>query len=103
MALIDVPAASVQMVLLLRLSPLVPFGLLNYMLGLTGIPALSFVLCSWIGMLPGARPALLCSASTTISTAWLMGSRCRMHCCRHNCVRVPRVHWPGSSERPQPD
>ncbi len=43
------------MVLLLRLSPLVPFGLLNYMLGLTGIPALSFILCSWLGMLPGAH------------------------------------------------
>ena len=47
-------SAAAQMVLLLRLSPLVPFGLLNYMLGLTGIPALSFILCSWLGMLPGA-------------------------------------------------
>ena len=59
---LDAPAASVQMVLLLRLSPLVPFGLLNYMLGLTGIPALSFILCSWVGMLPGEPSVLLCSA-----------------------------------------
>jgi uncharacterized membrane protein YdjX (TVP38/TMEM64 family) len=39
-------------VLLLRLSPLVPFNLLNYALGLTDIGLIPYFLCSWIGMLP---------------------------------------------------
>ena len=42
-----------KIVLLLRLSPLFPFSLLNYALGLTRIPVLPYALASWIGMLPG--------------------------------------------------
>lgn len=38
--------------LLLRLTPLVPFNLLNYLLGLSGISLGQFVLGSWIGMIP---------------------------------------------------
>lgn len=49
-----------QVVLLLRLSPLVPFGLLNYMLGLTEVPLPLFVGCSWLGMLPGEPPLWPC-------------------------------------------
>ena len=40
--------------LLLRLTPLVPFNLLNYVLGLSGISLGQFVLGSWIGMIPVA-------------------------------------------------
>lgn len=40
-------------VLLLRLSPVFPFNLLNYALGLTRVPLPSYALASWIGMLPG--------------------------------------------------
>jgi uncharacterized membrane protein YdjX (TVP38/TMEM64 family) len=40
-------------VLLARLSPLFPFNLLNYGLGLTAVRLADFVLASWIGMLPG--------------------------------------------------
>ena len=43
-----------QVVLLLRLSPLVPYGLLNYMLGLTEVSLPLYIGCSWLGMLPGA-------------------------------------------------
>ena len=39
-------------VLLLRLSPVVPFNLLNYALGLTKVGVIEYSLCSWIGMLP---------------------------------------------------
>lgn len=39
-------------VLLLRLSPIIPFGALNYALSLTGVRLLHFVLASWVGMLP---------------------------------------------------
>jgi len=42
-----------KIVLLLRLSPVVPFLLLNYSLGLTGVRLRHFVLGSWLGMLPG--------------------------------------------------
>jgi uncharacterized membrane protein YdjX (TVP38/TMEM64 family) len=44
---------SLWMVLLLRLSPLFPFNLLNYALGLTSVRLWEYVLGSFIGMLPG--------------------------------------------------
>ncbi|KAG2486347.1 hypothetical protein HYH03_014928 [Edaphochlamys debaryana] len=40
-------------VFLLRLSPLVPFNLLNYALGLTAVELPAYVGASWLGMLPG--------------------------------------------------
>jgi uncharacterized membrane protein YdjX (TVP38/TMEM64 family) len=39
-------------VLLLRFSPLIPFGMLNYALGVTRAPVGPYVLASWLGMLP---------------------------------------------------
>ena len=42
-----------KIVLLLRLSPLIPYNALNYALSLTGVGLREFVLGSWIGMLPG--------------------------------------------------
>ncbi|HET6618156.1 MAG TPA: TVP38/TMEM64 family protein [Gemmatimonadota bacterium] len=42
-----------KVVLLLRLSPLVPYNALNYALALTGVGIRDYVLGSWIGMLPG--------------------------------------------------
>jgi uncharacterized membrane protein YdjX (TVP38/TMEM64 family) len=42
-----------KVVVLLRLSPLVPFSLSNYLYGLTGIRFSQFILASWVGMLPG--------------------------------------------------
>jgi uncharacterized membrane protein YdjX (TVP38/TMEM64 family) len=40
-------------VLLLRLSPIVPFSLSNYLYGLTRVRFLPYVAASWAGMLPG--------------------------------------------------
>lgn len=40
-------------VLLVRLSPLFPFNLTNYGLGLTSVRFRDYLLASWIGMLPG--------------------------------------------------
>ena len=40
-------------VLLTRLSPLFPFNLLNYALGITRVRFPHYVLASWIGMIPG--------------------------------------------------
>jgi uncharacterized membrane protein YdjX (TVP38/TMEM64 family) len=42
-----------KIVALLRLSPVVPFNLLNYALGLTRVGLRSYILASWIGMMPG--------------------------------------------------
>jgi uncharacterized membrane protein YdjX (TVP38/TMEM64 family) len=42
-----------KVVLLLRLSPLIPFNLSNYLFGLTDIRFGHFVLASWVGMFPG--------------------------------------------------
>jgi len=42
-----------RIVLLVRLSPVFPFNLLNYAFGLTKVRLWQYVLASWIGMLPG--------------------------------------------------
>jgi len=42
-----------KIVLLLRLSPLVPFNLQNYVYGLTAIRFWPYVAASWVGMMPG--------------------------------------------------
>ncbi|HYT93620.1 MAG TPA: TVP38/TMEM64 family protein, partial [Gemmataceae bacterium] len=42
-----------KIVLLLRLSPVFPFNLLNYALSLTRVAFRDYFLASWIGMLPG--------------------------------------------------
>lgn len=42
-----------KVVFLLRLSPIFPYNLLNYALGLTRVKFGSYLLASWIGMLPG--------------------------------------------------
>lgn len=43
-----------KIVLLARLSPVLPFTVLNYALGLTPVALGDFVLASWIGMLPAS-------------------------------------------------
>jgi uncharacterized membrane protein YdjX (TVP38/TMEM64 family) len=42
-----------KIVALLRLSPVVPFNLQNYLYGLTAIQLKPYVLASWVAMLPG--------------------------------------------------
>ncbi|XP_073000207.1 uncharacterized protein [Typha latifolia] len=42
-----------RIVTLLRLSPLLPFSLGNYLYGLTSVKFVPYVLGSWLGMLPG--------------------------------------------------
>jgi uncharacterized membrane protein YdjX (TVP38/TMEM64 family) len=48
-----VGAEGFRIVLLLRLSPIFPFNLLNYALGLTDVRLTSYALASLVGMLPG--------------------------------------------------
>ncbi|CAM6048826.1 unnamed protein product [Sphagnum compactum] len=42
-----------RVVTLLRLSPLLPFSIGNYLYGLTSVKLLPYVLGSWLGLLPG--------------------------------------------------
>jgi uncharacterized membrane protein YdjX (TVP38/TMEM64 family) len=42
-----------KVVLLLRLSPLIPYNVLNYALSLSGVGLRQYVIASWLGMLPG--------------------------------------------------
>lgn len=42
-----------KLVFLLRLSPLVPFSILNYLLGLTSVSLRGYTLASVVGMVPG--------------------------------------------------
>jgi uncharacterized membrane protein YdjX (TVP38/TMEM64 family) len=44
---------SFKLVLLLRLSPVVPFNVLNYMLGVSDVPVGRYIVASFVGMLPG--------------------------------------------------
>ncbi len=44
---------AAQVVTLLRLSPLLPLALSNYLYGLTSVDLPSYVAGSWLGMLPG--------------------------------------------------
>jgi uncharacterized membrane protein YdjX (TVP38/TMEM64 family) len=44
---------GLKFVTLLRLSPLLPLAASNYLYGLTSVDLGSYVLGSWIGMLPG--------------------------------------------------
>ncbi len=62
-------------VLLLRLSPLFPFNLLNYALGLTRIELRTYVLASFLGMLPGTFLYVYLGSSITSVSELLSGSR----------------------------
>lgn len=61
-----------KIVALLRLSPVLPFGLLNYALGLTRVRLRDYVISSWLGMIPATvlyvyLGSLLTSASELAS------------------------------------
>ena len=42
-----------KLIFLLRLSPVIPFNLSNYLYGLTGVKFWPYLFASWIGMMPG--------------------------------------------------
>lgn len=60
-------------VFLLRLSPLFPFNLLNYALGLTRVRTKEFVVASFIGMLPGTFLYTYIGSSVTTAAELLSG------------------------------
>lgn len=64
-----------RLVLLLRLSPLFPFNLLNYMLGVTRVSLRDYVLGSLIGMAPGTLLYLYLGSLVTSASQLLSGER----------------------------
>eukprot|EP00245_Coleochaete_scutata_P004258 TRINITY_DN16598_c0_g1_i1.p1 TRINITY_DN16598_c0_g1~~TRINITY_DN16598_c0_g1_i1.p1 ORF type:complete len:403 (+),score=63.02 TRINITY_DN16598_c0_g1_i1:203-1411(+) len=57
---------SFKIVTLLRLSPLLPFSLGNYLYGLTSVKLVPYVAGSWLGMLPGTW-AYVCAGALSRS------------------------------------
>ena len=62
-----------KVVLLTRLSPLFPFNLLNYAFGLSSVPFRTYLLASWIGMLPGTIMYIYLGAGAQSVAALLSG------------------------------
>jgi uncharacterized membrane protein YdjX (TVP38/TMEM64 family) len=63
-----------KVVLLTRLSPVLPFNLLNFAFGLTKVSFRDYLLASWIGMLPGAV-LYICVGTTMKNLADLNSGR----------------------------
>lgn len=59
---------GVKIVLLLRLSPVFPFTLLNYAIGLTSIRFWPAILTSWVGMLPGTMLYIYIGSAVRVAT-----------------------------------
>lgn len=70
-----VGASGLKIVLLLRLSPLLPFNLLNYALGLTRVSLREYVVASALGMLPGTVLYVYLGSLVTSASALAGGAR----------------------------
>jgi uncharacterized membrane protein YdjX (TVP38/TMEM64 family) len=64
-----------KIVLLTRLSPVLPYNLLNYAFGLTTVPFRQYVLASWIGMLPATVMYVYVGSAASSLAALLAGER----------------------------
>ena len=91
---------SFRVVLLLRLSPLLPLALSNYLYGLTSVDLVPYVLGSWVGMLPGTLAYV--TAGTFLNPNLLdgvvPGCKAFAHSTKSRAVRLVRpchsVHLP---------
>jgi uncharacterized membrane protein YdjX (TVP38/TMEM64 family) len=68
-----VESEAFKVVLLTRLSPLFPFNLLNYAFGLSSVPFKTYVLASWVGMLPGTLMYIYLGSAAQSVAALLSG------------------------------
>jgi uncharacterized membrane protein YdjX (TVP38/TMEM64 family) len=66
-----------KIVLLTRLSPVLPFNLLNYAFGVTAVPFRKYILASWIGMLPGTIMYVYLGSAAKSLAALLSGDQPR--------------------------
>jgi uncharacterized membrane protein YdjX (TVP38/TMEM64 family) len=63
-----------RIVFLTRLSPVLPFNLLNYAFGLTAVPFRTYLLASWVGMLPGTLMYVYLGSAAGSLAALLSGA-----------------------------
>ncbi len=68
-----ISAEAFRVVLLLRLSPVFPFNLLNYGLGVTGVSLRTYLLGTALGVLPGAVLYVYLGSLLTTATEALAG------------------------------
>lgn len=68
-------ASGFKIVFLLRLSPIFPFNLLNYALGLTRVRLSDYVIASFLGMLPGTFFYVYLGSLVTNASELLSGKR----------------------------
>eukprot|EP00258_Populus_trichocarpa_P047081 XP_024463100.1 uncharacterized protein LOC7454247 [Populus trichocarpa] len=66
---IAIQKSGFKIVLLLRLVPLLPFNMLNYLLSVTPVPIGEYMLASWIGMMP--ITLALVYIGTTLKDRWV--------------------------------
>uniref|UniRef100_A0A3N7FLR0 VTT domain-containing protein n=1 Tax=Populus trichocarpa TaxID=3694 RepID=A0A3N7FLR0_POPTR len=67
---IAIQKSGFKIVLLLRLVPLLPFNMLNYLLSVTPVPIGEYMLASWIGMMP--ITLALVYIGTTLKDRWVL-------------------------------
>ena len=68
-----------KLIFLLRLSPVIPFNLSNYLYGLTGVQFWPYVLASWIGMMPGTLLYVYIGAAGKAAVAAAAGGAAVKH------------------------
>jgi uncharacterized membrane protein YdjX (TVP38/TMEM64 family) len=68
-----VESEAFKVVFLTRLSPLFPFNVLNYAFGLSSVPPGTYVIASWIGMLPGTLLYIYLGSAARSVAALLSG------------------------------
>jgi uncharacterized membrane protein YdjX (TVP38/TMEM64 family) len=68
-----VESEAFKVVILTRLSPLFPFNMLNYTFGLSSVPLSTYVIGSWIGMLPGTLMYIYLGSAARSLAALLSG------------------------------
>lgn len=66
---------GLKIVILLRLSPVIPFNLLNYALGLTRVRLRDYILGSFLGMLPGTALYVYLGSLVTSASELAAGKR----------------------------
>ena len=68
-----------KLILLLRLSPIIPFNLSNYFYGLTAVKFWPYVVASWIGMMPGTFLYVYIGTAGKAAASATAGGRAMQH------------------------
>jgi len=68
-----------KLIFLLRLSPVIPFNLSNYLYGLTGVKFWPYVLASWLGMMPGTFLYVYIGVASKAAVAATAGGEAMKH------------------------